>query len=102
MGRRYFVANLLGHQAQALTVASAATGGSFPVGSVVRLQPSEVMVKRRRGFNAITNDWEFFGIAFAADGTSERFTVRGTQETGCFQCHQSVSSRQWDFICEHP
>jgi hypothetical protein len=102
-GRSYFVANLLGHESEALAVASSATGGSFPVGSIVEIQPSEVMVKRRRGFNAPTNDWEFFGIQFAHDGkTPQSFTERGKEETSCFQCHQSVSSPTWDFICQHP
>jgi hypothetical protein len=101
-GRQYFVANPLGHEKEALAAASSATGSTFPVGSIVRIQPAEVMVKRRRGFDATTNDWEFFGIRFAADGTPQSFTVRGTQETSCFQCHQTVSSPKWDFICEHP
>jgi hypothetical protein len=101
-GRNYFVANLLGHEAQALAVASSASGGTYPVGSLVRIQPGEVMVKRRVGFNAITNDWEFFGITFAPDGSPAAFSVRGVQETSCFQCHQKVSSVKWDFICDHP
>jgi hypothetical protein len=101
-GRRYFVANPLGHQAEAVAVASSATGGTFPVGTVVQIVPSEVMVKRRKGFDATMNDWEFFRVAFAADGTPEELTVRGTHETPCFKCHQRVSSPQWDFICEHP
>jgi hypothetical protein len=102
-GRSYLVANPLGHESEALAVASSATGGTFPVGSIVEVQPSEVMVKRRKGFNAATNDWEFFGIQFASDGrTPQNFTVRGKEETSCFQCHQSVSSPKWDFICQHP
>lgn len=102
-GRSYLVANPLGHESEALAVASSATGGAFPVGSIVEVQPSEVMVKRRRGWSAATNDWEFFGIQFAPDGrTPQSFTVRGKEETSCFQCHQSVSSPTWDFICQHP
>lgn len=102
-GRTYLVANQLGHQSEALAVASSASGGAFPVGSIVEIQPSEVMVKRRKGFNAATNDWEFFAIEFAPDGrTPQRFAVRGTQETACFQCHKTVSSPTWDFICQHP
>ena len=102
-GRSYLVANPLGHESEALAVASSATGGVFPVGSIVEVQPSERMVKRRRGFNASTNDWEFFGIQFAPDGrTPQNFAVRGKEETSCFQCHQSVSSPTWDFICQHP
>ncbi len=102
-GRSYRVANPLGHESEALAVASSATGGSFPVGSIVEIQPTEVMVKRRVGFNAPTNDWEFFAIQFAADGkTPKTITVRGTQQTACFQCHSSLSSLKWDFICQHP
>src|SRR5215468_4827581 len=58
-GRTYQVANPLGHEAEALAVAASATGGSWPVGSVVEAQPSEVMVKRRAGFDPTTADWEF-------------------------------------------
>ena len=102
-GRSYLVANSLGHESEALAVASSATGGSFPVGSIVEIQPSEVMVKRRKGFNAPTNDWEFFAIEFAPDGTTpQSIALRGTEATACFQCHQQVSSQKWDFICEHP
>jgi hypothetical protein len=102
-GRSYFVANPLGHEAEALAVASSASGGTFPVGSIVELGPGEVMVKRRKGFNEATNDWEFFGVAFAADGrTPQSFTLRGTQDTSCFRCHSTVSSRTWDFVCQHP
>ncbi len=102
-GRGYKVANPLGHEAEALAAASSPTGGTFPVGSIVEVQKSEVMVKRRRGFDATTNDWEFFQIAFAPDGvTPESFVVRGVEETQCFMCHQAVSSPTWDFMCEHP
>jgi hypothetical protein len=102
-GRSYRVANPLGHEDEALVVASSATGGTFPVGSIVEIQPSEVMVKRRKGFNGPTNDWEFFALNFASDGRTPRsFAVRGVQETACFQCHRVVSSLKWDFVCEHP
>ena len=102
-GRRYRVANPLGHEAEALAAASSPTGGSFPVGSIVAAQPTEVMVKRRAGFDATTNDWEFFGITLAADGTTpESFNQRGTEQTSCFECHQMVSSITWDYMCDHP
>ena len=39
-GRRYRVANPLGHEAEALAAASSPTGGSFPVGSIVAAQPN--------------------------------------------------------------
>ena len=101
-GRSYRVANLLGHESEALAVASSPQGGAFPVGSIVEIQPREVMVKRRKGFAAPTNDWEFFAIDFGPDGTPRSFRVRGTQETACFSCHRSVSSLKWDFVCQHP
>jgi hypothetical protein len=102
-GRNYLVANPLGHESEALAVASSPTGGTFPVGSIVEVQPREVMVKRRRGFNPPTNDWEFFAITFASDGKTPRsFAVRGKQETSCFQCHSSLSSLTWDYMCQHP
>jgi len=102
-GRGYRVANLLGHEAEALAAASSATGAPFPVGSIVEVQASEAMVKRRAGFDATTSDWEFLRITFGSDGkTPESFAVRGTAETACFTCHAMVSSPTWDFICDHP
>src|SRR5215475_382271 len=55
-GRNYRVANPLGHEADAIAVASSPTGGSFPVGSIVLAQPTEVMVKRRAGFNPVRSE----------------------------------------------
>jgi len=101
-GRSYAVANLLGHEAEAIAVASSTTGGDFPVGTIVELQRSEAMVKRRAGFDATTNDWEFFGIDFDGDGHPTSFNLRGTESTACFQCHSSTSTVKWDFICDHP
>jgi hypothetical protein len=102
-GRSYLVANRLGHESVALAVAGSPFGGNFPVGSIVENVPSEVMVKRRKGFNYLTNDWEFFSINFASDGkTPQSFGVRGSDQTSCFQCHQTLSSLKWDFICQHP
>jgi hypothetical protein len=102
-GRSYRVANPLGHEAEALAAAAAPAGGTFPVGSIVEIQPTEVMVKRRRGFDATTNDWEYFGITFATDGvTPVAFSVRGVEETACYGCHSTMSSATWDFMCEHP
>jgi hypothetical protein len=102
-GRGYHVANPLGHEAEALAAASSATGGTFPVGSIVEVNPGEVMVKRRRGFDATTNDWEFFRVIYGSDGvTPERIDLRGTEATDCFMCHSTVSSSMWDFMCDHP
>ena len=102
-GRGYFVANPLGHLEDALAVGSSPTGGEFPVGTVVLANRVEPMVKRRRGWNPATRDWEFFSVALASDGvTAVSFTVRGREETACFTCHASVSSATWDFMCNHP
>jgi len=102
-GRSYRVANLLGHETAALAAAASATGGKFPVGSIVEVQDREAMVKRRSGFDPTTNDWEFFQIQFASDMTTpQAFTVRGTESTACFNCHMTMSSVTWDFMCEHP
>jgi hypothetical protein len=60
------------------------------------------MVKRRRGFNATTNDWELFAVPFASESGPQSFALPGVQETSCFQRYQKVSSPKWDFICEHP
>jgi hypothetical protein len=38
------------------------------------LIPGEVMVKRDKGFNAATNDWEFFELDVSKDGTKIRKT----------------------------
>lgn len=101
-GRSYAVANLLGHEAEALAVAGSTTGGSFPVGTIVELQRSEAMVKRRAGFDPTTNDWEFFGIDFDTDGKPTSFNLRGTESTACFACHSTSSTVQWDYMCDHP
>jgi hypothetical protein len=60
------------------------------------------MVKRRRGWNATTRDWEFLRIRFAADGSAEAFELRGAEETSCFPCHRDVSPPAFDLICDHP
>lgn len=101
-GRGYYVANLLSHEAEALAVGSSATGGNFPVGTVVELQRSEAMVKRRAGFDPTTNDWEFFGIDFDMNGKPVSFNLRGTESTDCFMCHSMLSTVQWDYMCDHP
>lgn len=101
-GRSYYVANLLGHEAEALAVATSATGGDFPVGTIVEVQRSEAMVKRRAGFDPTTNDWEFFGVDFDMNGKPTSFNLRGTESTACFMCHSMVSTVQWDYMCDHP
>ena len=58
--RHYYVDNLAGNLAGTVHAAESTTGEPYPVGSVLQLVPTEVMVKREKGFNAATHDWEFF------------------------------------------
>jgi hypothetical protein len=102
--RHFYVDNLAGNLKGTLNVANSATGGIFPVGSVVQLVPTEVMVKREKGFNAATRDWEFFELDVSKDGSKIR--SRGFAEVvnrfggNCFSCH--VRARpEWDLICDN-
>lgn len=98
----FFVGNLLGNVDATVAVASSETGGKYPVGSMVSLIPSEVMVKHREGWNPETNDWEFFELTVSEMGS--KIAVRGTTEVvnrfggNCFGCHQ-LARPEWDLIC---
>ena len=101
--RGFFVDNLLGNLDATLEAAKAPNGAVYPVGSVVQLIPTEVMVKREKGFNAATKDWEFVELKVSEAGSD--IHVRGTVEVvnqfggNCFACH--VQARpEWDMICE--
>ncbi len=93
--RHFYVDNLAGNLAGTVKVAQAGTG-DYPVGSVLQLVPNEVMVKREKGFNAVTHDWEFFDLNISP--TSSTIRVRGFQDVNnrfggnCFNCH--VKARQ--------
>jgi len=61
------------------------------------------MVKRDKGFNTTTHDWEFFELEVSKDGTQVR--KRGFADVvnrfggNCFGCH--VAARpEWDLVCE--
>ena len=59
------------------------------------------MVKRDKGFNRETLDWEFFVLDVSKDGTKIR--SRGTTDLAnrlgtCLGCHSAAP--QWDFVCE--
>ena len=101
--RQFYVDNLLGNLDATLAVANSATGGTYPAGSVIQLVPGEAMVKRDHGFNAVTNDWEFFELDVSTDGTQIR--KRGFAEVvnrfggNCFACHIQAHT-QWDLVCE--
>jgi hypothetical protein len=101
--RGFFVGNLAGNLAGTLKVANSPNGGVYPVGSVIQLVPTEVMVKQPKGFNEITHDWEFFELNVSKEGTT--INKRGFAEVvnrfggNCFGCHLKAEAK-WDFICE--
>lgn len=101
--RQFYVDNLLGNLDGTLAVAHSATGGVYPVGSVIQLIPGEAMIKRDKGFNPATNDWEFFELDLSKNGTEIR--RRGFAEVvnrfggNCFGCHVQAHP-EFDLICE--
>jgi hypothetical protein len=102
--RGFFVDNELGHLDEALEVANDTEGGGdYPVGTVIQLIPQEAMVKRAPGFDADTNDWEFFALQVSPQGTE--ITTRGADEVinqfggSCADCH-SLARPEFDFVCE--
>src|SRR5215468_1916550 len=101
--RQFYVDNLQGSLDATLVAANSPRGAVYPPGSVIQLIPGEAMVKRDRGFNAATHDWEFFELDVSKDGT--RISKRGTVDVinrfgeNCFGCHVPAAA-QWDFICE--
>lgn len=101
--RHFYVDNLTGQIDATLAAANAKSGALYPPGSVVQLVPTEAMVKREKGFNPATGDWEFFDLNVSESAT--RIRTRGFAEVynrfgkNCFACH--VPAREpWDFICE--
>src|SRR5262245_59801399 len=101
--RQFYVDNLKGALDATLAVANSPTGGVYPPGSVVQLVPGEAMVKREKGFNAATRDWEFFELDVSKEGTQIR--KRGFADVvnrfggNCFACH--IAARpEWDLVCE--
>lgn len=102
--RGFYVDNLDGDLDATLAVARSETGGRYPPGSVVQLIPTEIMLKREPGFSAATNDWEFFELNIADDGSSS-FRARGTTDVvnqfggNCLGCH-SAARPEWDMVCE--
>ena len=101
--RQFYVDNVLGNLDATLAVANSATGGTYPPGSVIQLIPGEAMVKRDKGFNPVTHDWEFFELDVSKDETTIR--KRGFAEVvnrfggNCFACHNQARP-QWDLVCE--
>ena len=100
--KHFYVDNLLGDVEATIAVANSDDGGIYPPGSVVQLVPTEVMVKRKDGFNPVTKDWEFFELDVSAEGSTIR--NRGFADVvnkfggNCFGCH--IQARpEWDLIC---
>ncbi len=98
----FYVDNLLGDLKSTVQVAESTTGGVYPVGSVLQLVPTEVMVKREKGFNAATHDWEFFELDVSPAGSTIRtrgfVSVVNRFGGNCFTCH--VRARpEWDLVC---
>ena len=98
----FYVDNLAGNLKGTVRVAESTTGGVYPVGSVLQLVPTEVMVKREKGFNPATHDWEFFELDVSKDGSKIR--TRGFADVNnrfggnCFGCHVAAHP-EWDFVC---
>jgi hypothetical protein len=101
--RHFYVDNLAGNLDGTVKVAQAATG-DYPVGSVLQLVPTEVMVKREKGFNTATRDWEFFELNVTPTGQTIR--ARGVQDVNnrfggnCFTCHVKARA-EFDLICDN-
>ncbi len=101
--RGLYVGNLLGNIEGTLSAAKSKDGAVYPAGSIVQLVPTEVMVKRQKGFNAATKDWEFFELSVNKKGS--HIDKRGFADVvnkfggNCFSCHIKAEPK-WDFICE--
>src|SRR5262245_66209269 len=70
--RHFYVDNLRGDLDATLAAANSPNGAVYPPGSVIQLIPGEAMVKRDKGFNAATHDWEFFELDVSKEGTKIR------------------------------
>jgi hypothetical protein len=101
--RHFYVDNLAGNLAGTVKVAQTGTG-EYPVGSVLQLVPNEIMVKREKGFNAATRDWEFIDLNIAP--TSSTIRARGVEEVynrfggNCYSCHAKAHA-EFDLVCDN-
>ena len=100
--RGFFVDNLEGNLEGTVKVSEAGEG-SYPPGSVVQLVPTEVMIKRAKGFSPATSDWEFFELDVTSEGSSIRargfVDVVNRFDGNCFACHIKANPGR-DMICE--
>jgi len=97
----HFIKSLNGHLAAALAVARSAKGGVYPVGTVIQLLPTEAMVKRHKGYDPSTHDWEFFKLSVSPKGTviqASGVHVKNFLGADCAACHAAAASR-FDFVC---
>jgi hypothetical protein len=101
--RHFYVDNLRGDLDATLAAANSTTGAVYPPGSVIQLIPTEVMVKRSKGFSPATHDWEFFALTVSKEGTQidKRGSVDVVNQFGgnCFGCH-AAARPEWDLVCE--
>ena len=101
--KHFYVDNLFGDVDATIAVAESTDGGVYPPGSVVQLVPGEVMIKRAKGFNVATKDWEFFELNVSPEGTE--INTRGFANVvnkfggNCFACHVQAKP-QFDLVCE--
>ena len=101
--RHFYVDNLRGDLKGTLAAANSPNGAIYPPGSLIQLVPGEAIVKREKGFNPATRDWEFFELDVSKEGTEIR--KRGFADVvnrfggNCFACH--IAARpEWDLVCE--
>jgi hypothetical protein len=100
--RLFRITNKLGDIDASVAVANAPGTADYPVGTVIQLAPNEASVKRRAGFSAVTNDWEFFLLETETGSTTivSRGTTNVSNDLGtCLSCH-SMAEPQFDFVCE--
>ncbi len=95
--------NTLGHADAMLNVARSSGGGTYPVGTIVQLNPAEAMVKRGKGFDATSNDWEFFTLTDSDAGTTTINTRGGGTSVSnaratCLSCHLPAQA-MFDLVC---
>lgn len=101
--RQFRITNKLGRLDETLAIAKNPGSANYPVGTVIQLVPTEVMVKRRVGWSSKTNDWEFFSLQVTASATT--ILARGTDQVvnqfngNCLNCHAKAEAK-YDFLCE--
>src|SRR5262249_24086527 len=101
--RQFYMGKLQNPLHSALAAPHSPPARGHPPGTALQLSPAAAMVKRDRGFNAATHDWEFFALEVSKDATQigKRGTVDVVNRFGgnCFSCHVQAAA-QWDLVCE--